>query len=55
MEGERVVYKEKPGEMAEKVLEFIKTGVNVIGGCCGTTPEHLEQIVKSIKEYEGKG
>lgn len=52
MEGETVVYKEKPEDMAKKTIEFVKLGVNIIGGCCGTTPEHLKAIVKSVRDYE---
>src|SRR5262245_66438307 len=35
--------------MAELLGEFAEAGrVNVVGGCCGTTPEHIEAIAKAI-------
>ncbi len=40
-------YEEGPKLMAEKLLQFFKLGlVNIIGGCCGTTPEHIKNIAK---------
>jgi 5-methyltetrahydrofolate--homocysteine methyltransferase len=47
-----LVYGETPEFMAEKARELIAAGVSIIGGCCGTTPEHiraLRQTVDSVK------
>jgi len=44
LEKGRVVYPETPAFMAEKAAELIVAGVRVIGGCCGTTPEHIHAI-----------
>jgi 5-methyltetrahydrofolate--homocysteine methyltransferase len=52
MQEDRVVYKQDPEYMAKRSLEFLKIGVNVVGGCCGTTPEHIKHIVASIRGYE---
>ena len=42
-------YDESPAFMAELLGEFAEAGlVNVVGGCCGTTPEHIEAIAKAI-------
>ena len=42
-------YDESPAFMAELLGEFAEVGlVNVVGGCCGTTPEHIEAIAKAI-------
>lgn len=52
MEGTTPVYDETPDFMAEKSKELIELGVSVIGGCCGTTPEHIraiKQITISMK------
>ncbi|MFC1537879.1 homocysteine S-methyltransferase family protein [Candidatus Latescibacterota bacterium] len=38
------VYKETPEEMAARVPELIEAGANIVGGCCGTTPEHIAEI-----------
>ena len=35
------IFPESPGFMAEKSKELHKAGVKIIGGCCGTTPEHI--------------
>jgi 5-methyltetrahydrofolate--homocysteine methyltransferase len=37
----KTIFRESPEMMASFVPELIKTGVNIIGGCCGTTPEHI--------------
>jgi len=40
-----------PKEMAATVKEFAESGfVNIIGGCCGTTPEHIKAIADAIKD-----
>jgi len=45
-------YDESPDYMAGLLGEFVEAGlVNVVGGCCGTTPEHIAAIAKAI---EGK-
>jgi len=41
-------YRESPETMASFVPQLIKAGVNIIGGCCGTTPEHIKQIGKVL-------
>ena len=40
-EGGKVVYRETPAFMAERVEELLEIGVSIVGGCCGTTPEHI--------------
>jgi len=45
-------YDQSPAEMAEQVRPFLSEGhVNVIGGCCGTTPAHIEALKKLADEY----
>ena len=48
--GDTLVYPETPEYMAEKCRELITVGVNIIGGCCGTTPEHIGAIRRIIDE-----
>jgi 5-methyltetrahydrofolate--homocysteine methyltransferase len=44
------LYDESPDYMAELVGEFAKSGlVNIVGGCCGTTPDHIAAIAKAAK------
>ena len=45
-------YDETPEEMAATVGEFVKQGwINLLGGCCGTTPDHISAIKKQVAEY----
>jgi 5-methyltetrahydrofolate--homocysteine methyltransferase len=37
-------FPESPADMAGRVKELISAGVNIIGGCCGTTPEHISRM-----------
>ncbi len=47
------VYPLEPGPMATALSEFVKDfGVRIVGGCCGTTPEHLSAIVGAVREVE---
>lgn len=39
-----VVYPEDPASFAEQVAEFAQRGARVVGGCCGSTPEHLSAL-----------
>ena len=48
-------YDETPQETSEVVSEFAQSGfLNIIGGCCGTTPEHIEEISKSVKKFKAR-
>ncbi len=40
----RLVYNEGPDFMAKKARELLAAGVSVIGGCCGTTPDHIRAL-----------
>ncbi|MEX2125621.1 MAG: methionine synthase [Woeseia sp.] len=43
-------YDETPEQMAEIVGEFASSGlVNLVGGCCGTTPEHIRQLREAVR------
>jgi 5-methyltetrahydrofolate--homocysteine methyltransferase len=47
------LYDESPEAMAELVGEFADSGlVNVVGGCCGTTPAHIHAIAKRVAEVK---
>ena len=45
----KTIFPETAAEMSSKVKYLVDAGVNVIGGCCGTTPEHIRGFVKEIK------
>lgn len=45
-------YDESPEQMAEQMKEYMdKNLVNIVGGCCGTTPEHIKAIADLAKKY----
>ena len=47
------VYPLEPAPMAQALSEFVRDfGVRIVGGCCGTTPEHLSAIVGAVREAE---
>lgn len=48
-------YDQTPEEMAVLIEEYLKLGlVNIIGGCCGTTPEHISKIAEKAAEYSSQ-
>ncbi len=44
MKDGSLIYPETPEFMAEKCRELVDVGVGIIGGCCGTTPEHIKAM-----------
>ena len=44
----RTVFSWKPAQSAELARRFVELGVRIIGGCCGTTPEHLAAIAQVV-------
>tara|TARA_R110001592_G_scaffold225849_2_gene481825 strand:+ start:1344 stop:2345 length:1002 start_codon:yes stop_codon:yes gene_type:complete len=46
-------YDETPDQMAEQIREYVEKGlVNIVGGCCGTTPEHISAIANLVKDFK---
>lgn len=46
-------YDQTPDEMANEIEEYLKEGlVNLVGGCCGSTPEHIKKIAEVAKRYK---
>ncbi len=50
MKNGKLIYSETPEFFGEKTKELIKAGVSIIGGCCGTTPEHIRAICKVVNK-----
>lgn len=49
----QAVYPLTPEDFAKDLTEFVeKYHVNIVGGCCGTTPRHLEKLVKSLVDHK---
>ncbi len=46
-----VTYPETPEYFSQRVEEFINCDVSIIGGCCGTTPDHIRAIKKIVNSY----
>ncbi len=53
VDGE-AVYPMLPDPFAEMMAEFVDLGVNVVGGCCGTTPDHLAKLHKAVVKNDPK-
>ncbi len=46
----QIVYPESPDYMAPYYRELVDIGVNLIGGCCGTTPDHIRAIAGAVRD-----
>ncbi|MYB48472.1 MAG: methionine synthase [Dehalococcoidia bacterium] len=51
----QIVYPEGPEYMTERFLKLADIGVNIIGGCCGTTPKHIERFAEAVHEHAPVG
>ena len=46
-------YHESPTSLAKKMAAFAEQGwLNIAGGCCGTTPDHIREMAKMLANYE---
>ncbi|MBI3753725.1 MAG: homocysteine S-methyltransferase family protein, partial [Deltaproteobacteria bacterium] len=50
----KTIFPASPSEMAEYVPKLLDAGVRVIGGCCGTTPEHIKEMKSKVKSQKSK-
>lgn len=48
VEEGRTYYDSAPAYYAQQVMECVKAGARIVGGCCGTTPEHIRQIARLL-------
>ena len=48
--GGRLVYKTSPEEFTVHMEDHVQVGVNIVGGCCGTGPEHINYMTKHLKD-----
>ena len=49
--GGHAVFKETPESLSKDLAHFARDlGVNIVGGCCGTTPAHLQAVVEAVKD-----
>ena len=52
--GNKAVYKMTPAKFAAFVPKLIKLGVRIIGGCCGTSPEHIRAVKSEIRSTKSE-
>jgi 5-methyltetrahydrofolate--homocysteine methyltransferase len=52
LQGTEVVYNETPEMMAKLYPELIKSGANIVGGCCGTTPAHIKALADVVAKLK---
>jgi len=49
MVNDEVIYDAGPEDMAEYARRFVALGASIIGGCCGSTPEHIAAIARAVR------
>lgn len=55
MIDDKLTYRLTPDKFAEASAGFAKAGVKIIGGCCGTNPQHIEALSKTVKKLNITG
>ncbi len=53
LENLAVVYKETPAQMVQSLPAILDSGARIVGGCCGSTPEHIREFRNVLTRYEG--
>jgi len=48
----KTVFRDGPEKLVQYAQEFVKNGVRLIGGCCGTTPEFIKELCKELKDVK---
>ena len=48
----RNIYLCSPEYMAQYARRFLQAGVRIIGGCCGTTPDHIKEICGDVRSLQ---
>jgi 5-methyltetrahydrofolate--homocysteine methyltransferase len=47
----KTFFPETPEDMSSQVRALLDAGANIVGGCCGTTPEHIRKIAEIVRSY----
>jgi 5-methyltetrahydrofolate--homocysteine methyltransferase len=56
LENGKIIYDETPEQMVQGLLPLLEAGANIVGACCGSTPEHIRAFRQVLDEYrESKG
>lgn len=54
LENLKTVYKQTPEHMVASLDELLALGVNIVGGCCGSTPDHIKAIRAKVDAWNAK-
>jgi 5-methyltetrahydrofolate--homocysteine methyltransferase len=54
LESMKAVYKQLPPDMAKNVPDALAAGANIIGSCCGSTPDHTRAIREVVEKFNGR-
>ena len=54
LENLKTVYKQTPDEMVDSLDELLALGINIVGGCCGSTPDHIRAIRAKVDAWNAK-
>lgn len=49
LEDDKTVYKMTPQEFADAAVALVNAGASIVGGCCGTTPEHIKALSNAVR------
>ena len=52
LENMQVLYKETPDQMAEGLPALLEAGARIIGGCCGSTPAHIQRFQQLLQNFQ---
>lgn len=52
--GRRVAFQGKPDYFAEHMAQIVQAGAAIVGGCCGTTPEHIAKTAATLSEVPAR-
>jgi 5-methyltetrahydrofolate--homocysteine methyltransferase len=47
----KIIYDETPEQMVQGLVPILESGANIVGACCGSTPEHIAAFRKTMDEY----
>lgn len=53
LENMKVLYKETPEEMSAGLPSLLQAGARIVGGCCGSTPDHIRKFRQILDAYQG--
>jgi len=54
LHGGRIVYRQTVDEYVDPVRTILEAGANIVGGCCGTTPDHVRAIRREVDTWPGR-